>query len=155
MNQAANIKHLLGEMLDKVTEGEEIPLTVYGEMKQIQETLTNYMGTVHEEIIYYMDNQGEKTMTDNGFKFTKVKGRTSYSFKGIQPWEEKVLAVKAATAAQKVVQEQYKEAYKMTQKGLVAVDPATGEIVEFPDGFVVEGQETLRVSVDANFDGPK
>jgi hypothetical protein len=145
-NRAAMVKDLLGKMLDDVIEGNVNPPEMHVQFKELKEIFELFGKQVHEETLAYMDGIGEKSLETLGYKFTKVKGRTSYKFDGIKDVAIEEGRVKAATTQLKAVQERYKDAYKMSLKGMQTFNPVTGEVLELPDTFAIEGQESLRVT---------
>lgn len=90
---------------------------------------------------------GKQSYKDENYAYTVRKGGTRYYFTEIQEYKDASASLKKSTPYLnvKAVEQKYKTAFLMAQKGQTIVDDETGEIVDPAGVNVVYNPDTLSI----------
>ena len=131
----------LAHLLTEVENGNENPLLLYAEIKQLKELYTTAEKQVVDIALDEAEKYPEKSFELDGYVFEKRNGATRYSYKNIPEWQTYNEALKNCEA-------RHKQAFISRQKGLL-IASEDGEEIVLPEvnysknGLIVKKNATL------------
>lgn len=113
------------ELKQKVEDGEMDALTVFASLKSFAKELKSVTDSIHSHAIEEAHNypEQEKEIIHKGFVFQRSVAPGKWDYKNVKEVSDKDSELKK-------LKKKYQDLYKMSEKGMAAIDKDTGEVIE-------------------------